>query len=83
MKKAFKCVSSAGYHLTQGKIYDIDFGEKPLIGVLDMKLLLQEVSVSTIRNDLGVVHFISTDEIKSLFVDLEEWRQERLKEIGI
>jgi predicted transcriptional regulator len=73
MKKAFKCVSSAGYHLTQGKIYDIDFGEKPLIGV----------SVSTIRNDLGVVHFISTDEIKCLFVDLEEWRQERLKEIGI
>jgi len=71
MKKAFKCVSSAGYYLTQGKIYD--FGEKPLIGV----------SVSTIRNDLGVVHFISADEIKCLFVDLEEWRQERLKKIGI
>ena len=82
MKKAFKCVSSTGYHLTQGKIYEIDFGANHSKSK-DSSSGLTLDNVSTIRNDLGVVHFISDDEIKCFFVDLEEWRQERLKEIGI
>jgi len=61
------CLRSSGYHLTEGKIYDVTlYTESPLFSYY-------------IANDQGYSHAVEGD----IFQSLDEIREQKLKELGI
>jgi hypothetical protein len=61
------CLRSSGYHLTEGKIYDVTlYKESPLFSYY-------------IINDIGHRHAVEGD----IFQSLDEVRELKLKELGI
>jgi hypothetical protein len=72
--KAYRCISNnPGYHLTIGKIYLVE-------------KYVQSYKADKIKhliiNDKGFEHFIFDDELDN-FIDIEQLREEKLKELGI
>jgi hypothetical protein len=72
--KAYKCISNnPGYHLTIGKIYLVE-------------KYVQSYKADKIKhiiiNDKGFEHFIFDNELEN-FIDIEQLREEKLKELGI
>lgn len=61
------CLRSSGYHLTEGKIYDVTlYEESPLFSYY-------------IVNDIGYSHGVEGD----IFQCLDEVREQKLNELGI
>lgn len=70
-----KCINTGGYHLTLNKIYETEI-------CLDTKTFEQPLPASSdyyITNDIGIRHGLE----KSLFINISEMREEKLKELGI
>ena len=72
--KAYKWISNnPGYHLTIGKIYLVE-------------KYVQSYKADKIKhiiiNDKGFEHFIFDNELEN-FIDIEQLREEKLKELGI
>ena len=61
------CLRSGGYHLTEGKIYDVTlYTESPLFSYY-------------VVNDIGYSHAVEGD----IFQSLDEVRDKKLNELGI
>jgi hypothetical protein len=89
--KAYRCLTNnSGYHLTIGKIYLVE-------KYVQSKLINLPVKVRTtyadtlgvtnkvkhlIINDKGFEHFIFDDELEN-FIDIEQEREDKLKQLGI
>ncbi len=68
-----KCIKKGGYHLTVNKNY-IAYPET-------QSSLLLKGKHYYITNDLGIVHYISWEDVVHLFVDLNELRNEKIETI--
>lgn len=74
MRKVFKCIAKeTGYHLTQGKNYEVD------LNVLVRAHTSR--NYHNIINDKGVQHYIWDDDLEKFFIDLEQVRQDKLEEL--
>ncbi len=62
-----KCINTGSYYLTKDKVYE---GEE----YVDSNLFQY-----TIYNDRGVKHHVE----KGLFININEWREERLKNLNL
>lgn len=61
------CLRSSGYHLTEGKIYDVSlYTDSPVFSYY-------------VVNDIGYSHGVEGNIFKSL----DEVREQKLKELGI
>lgn len=77
MRKIFKCVAKeTGYHLTQGKNYEVDLNVLPEISIDG-----SSNNYHNIINDKGVQHYIWDDDLEKFFIDLEQVRQDKLEEL--
>ena len=72
MIKRMMCIRQGGYHLTEGKIYDL----VQLFKDIDDASKLFDYYVT---NDIGYEQFIEGN----LFIDLDVVREEKLNELGI
>lgn len=74
MKKMFKCIDKGSYHLTPGKNYLISLN----IGKSSLGM-----HHTLYCNDIGKQHLVFEDELNNLFIDIEEYRENKLNELGI
>lgn len=84
MRKVFKCVAKeTGYHLTQGKNYEVDLNVLPEISLSNDGRAIDGSSNNyhNIINDKGVQHYIWDDDLEKFFIDLEQVRQDKLEEL--
>ena len=63
----YKCIKNPEYHLTPGKIY---FVKCFTVG-----------RTYLITNDIGYKHFIFAEELYNNFVDIQEVREQKLRQL--